>query len=245
MSLRRFRFLHSASRSGRNALVAAFGVRVFSGMDDHLYTMVIPAVSAALHLSSKRAVPPHFQSPGQHGVWRHSIRRARRPSGTQVGARNLSGLHFTGSGCLFTGNELCPARSLSRADRPRNWGRVGTAQRRSWQRPGDQSIVPKPSASSRAVSPLAMVSPLSSGQLSCPCSDGEGCSLRPLSPRYFQSGHSGMRMNHRSGCVLKPPKVRPSIYPSRTSTSAGNQLNLATPAPESPAILSSALRSHG
>jgi MFS family permease len=48
-------FLQSASGSERKALVAGFGVRVFAGMDDHLYTMVIPAVSAALGLSSKDA----------------------------------------------------------------------------------------------------------------------------------------------------------------------------------------------
>jgi len=57
MSLRGspFLFLHSASRPERNSLIAAFGVRVCAGMDDHLYTMVIPAVSATLHLSSKNA----------------------------------------------------------------------------------------------------------------------------------------------------------------------------------------------
>lgn len=51
----RLGFLQSASGSERKALVAAFGVRVFAGMDDHLYTMVIPAVSAALRLSSRDA----------------------------------------------------------------------------------------------------------------------------------------------------------------------------------------------
>src|SRR5690348_2426883 len=57
MSHRRspFSFLRSASGPERNALIASFGVRVFAGMDDHLYTMVIPAVSASLHLSSKNA----------------------------------------------------------------------------------------------------------------------------------------------------------------------------------------------
>ena len=57
MSLGRspFSFLHSASRQERNSLIASFGVRVFAGMDDHLYTMVIPAVSVSLHLSSKNA----------------------------------------------------------------------------------------------------------------------------------------------------------------------------------------------
>ncbi|MGH9356458.1 MAG: MFS transporter [Terriglobia bacterium] len=57
MSFRRSRlaFLRTASQSERNALAASFGVRVFAGMDDHIYTMLIPVISSNMHLSNREA----------------------------------------------------------------------------------------------------------------------------------------------------------------------------------------------